>query len=53
MTGNVNATRHTVAVGEVRAMTIRPAVLNSVVILACLAAAYAVVMLTLGLHNCW
>jgi len=34
-------------------MTIRSAVVNSVVTLACLAAAYAVVMLTLALHNCW
>ena len=38
---------------EVCAMAIRPAVVNGVVTLACLVAAYAVVVLTLGLHNCW
>lgn len=34
-------------------MTVRSAVVNSVVTLVCLAAVYAAVVLMLGLHNCW
>lgn len=45
--------RRTVPMCEVQVMTIRPAVVNAAVALMCMAAAYAVVVLTLGLHNCW
>ena len=53
MSGVVIVACYTVESSEVRAVTIRPAIVNSLVALACLGAAYAIVVLVLGFHNCW